>query len=695
MRDMDRLFAPRGVAFVGVSEDLRKYGGRCFRYCLDGGYGGGVYPVNPKYRQVFGRPCAPDLRAVEGPVDVVVALVGPAQLPALHDAAHEIGAAFLIAIGALADKMAPDAAARLARLVDAARRRGPRIVGPDCVGIVAPHARLAMSISSVLPAGLPRAGRVALISQSGGMLGAAMDRARRSGAGFSALISCGGEADLTICDYVEHLIRDAATAAIAIYAEGIDDWLRFFALAGRAREADKPILLLKAGRSAAGQQAALSHSGRLAGDRELLEAACRRHGVILAGDLDDLHVTGEALVRFRVAPGSGVGAVSTSGGYAVTVGDALSLAGLPVPELAPPIVERIRREVAQPRPANPVDAAARGAPGQEAADVRRALAALADDPGIGATVYAETTLLDMDSLVPELLEHTRSAAKPHLTCWQSGPTVDGVLARLRAGGGFAVDDLRQAVAALKALYDHAALAAAPPVEAPPVLFGAARTRNLPPGSLDEHQARALLADYGVALVETLDVSADGDPAAAAEQLGFPVALKGMLPGVHHKTEHDLVRLGLADAMAVRAAARELGARVPGPAGFTLQPMVRGVEFIVGVKSEAATGPAVLLGFGGILAEAMARRAVELAPIDLRVADAMIDAVDAKGVLAGYRTGRKLARSALRDMLVAVGRLAWEQQARLAELDLNPVVVDAERAVAVDVLVVLRRSDRLD
>lgn len=688
---MDRLFAPRGVAFVGVSEDLGKYGGRCIRYCLDGGYAGGVYPVNPKYDRVFGRPCAPDLRAVKGPVDVVVALVGPAHLPALHAAAHDIGAAHLIAIGTLVDNAAPDAASALSRLIDAARRHGPRIVGPDCVGVVAPHAGLAMSISSVLPAGLPKAGRVALVSQSGGMLGAVMDRARRSGAGFSALVSCGGEADLTICDYVEHLIGDPATGAIAIYTEGVDDWPRFFSAADRARATDKPILLLKAGRSAAGQQAALSHSGRLAGDREVLEAACRRHGVILADDLDDLHVTAEALARFRVAPGSGVGAVSTSGGFAVAVGDALSAAGLPVPALAPRTVERIRREVAQPRPANPVDAAARGAPGQEAADVGRALAALADDPGIGATLYAETTLLDMDSLVPELLEQARRTAKPHLTCWQSGPTVDGVLAKLHAGGGFAVDDLRQAVAALKALHEHAALAVAPPVQGPPSLHGAERARHLPPGALDDHQARALLADYGVALIEMLDVPVDGDVAAAAERLGFPVALKGAVPGVHHKTEHDLVRLGLADSAAVAAAARELTDRVPGLAGFTLQPMARGVEFIVGVKSDPAIGPAVLLGFGGILAEAMARRAVELAPLDPRVADAMIDAVDAKGVLAGYRTGRTLARSALRDMLVAVGRLAWEQRARIAEIDLNPVFVDAARAVAADALVVLREG----
>ncbi len=680
---MDRLFAPRGVAFVGVSEDLAKYGGRCIRYCLDGGYAGGVHPVNPKYDRVFGLPCVPDLRAVDGTVDVVVALVGPARLPALHDAAHAIGAAYLIAIGGLGDNAA--------ELVAAARARGPRIVGPDCVGVVAPHARLAMSISSVLPAGLPRAGRVALISQSGGMLGAAMDRARRSGAGFSALVSCGGEADLTICDYLEHLIGDPATGAIAIYSEGIDDWPRFFAAAERARDADKPILLLKAGRSEAGQQAALSHSGRLASDREVLEAACRRHGVLLADDLDDLHVTAEALARFRVAPGSGVGAVSTSGGYAVAVGDALSAARLCVPALAPTTAARIRREVAQPRPANPLDAAARGAPGQEAADVRRALAALADDPGIGATLYAETTLLDMDSLVPALLDHARATAKPHLTCWQSGPTVDGVIAKLQAGGGFAVTDLRQATAALKALYDRAALAAAPGVETQPRSFGADRMKNLPSGALGDCEAGALLADYGIALIESVEVASGGAPAAAAGRLGFPVALKGVVPGVHHKTEHDLVRLGLADAAAVADAARELAARTPGLSGYVLQPMAGGVEFIVGVKSDPAIGPAVLLGFGGVLAEAMARRAVELAPLDARVADAMIDAVDARGVLAGYRTGRSLARSALRDLLVALGRLAWEQRARLAEIDLNPVIVDAARAVAVDALVVLREG----
>lgn len=680
---MHRLFAPRGVAFVGVSEDLGKYGGRCIRYCLDGGYAGGVHPVNPKYDRVFGLPCAPDLRAIEAPVDVVVALVGPAQLPALHQAAHAIGAGYLIAMGGLGEHAAD--------LVAAARERGPRIVGPDCVGIIAPHARLAMSISSVLPAGLPRAGRVALISQSGGMLGAAMDRARRSGAGFSALVSCGGEADLGICDYVEHVVGDPSTGAIAIYSEGIDDWRRFFALAGRARELDKPIVLLKAGRSAAGERAALSHSGRIAGDREVLEAACRRHKVILVDDLDDLHVTAEALARFRVAPGSGVGVVSTSGGYAVTVGDALSAAGLDVPALAPATAARIRGEVAQPRPANPVDAAARGTPGREAADVRRALAALADDPGIGATLYAETTLLDMDSLVPELLGHAGSAAKPHLTCWQSGPTVDPVLARLHDGGGFAVDDLRQATAALKALYSHAELAAQPPIVEWRALEGDERFQRLPSGVVEDSLSKSILADCRVPLVEERTATLDADAATAAEQLGFPVALKGILPGVHHKTEHDLVRLDLADGAAVMAAARDLSTRVQGITGFTVQRMARGVEFIVGVKSDPAIGPVLLLGFGGILAEAMARRAVELLPIDRVRAEAMIDAVDVNGVLAGYRTGRPLARAALAELLTAVGMLAWSQRGRIAEIDLNPVLVDANRAVAVDALLILRAA----
>ncbi|MGH6953928.1 MAG: CoA-binding protein, partial [Alphaproteobacteria bacterium] len=248
--DLAPLFDPRGVAFVGASDDQSRYGGRVLRYCLDGGYRGQIHVVNPKRRTVQGLPSHPHLSAVEGPVDVVVALVGPERIPELHAAAKG-RARFLIALGDVAPRESPDREARLDALKRAVEAGGPRIVGPQSIGIILPHQRLAMSGSSALPGGLPAPGTIGFISQSGGILGGVLDRARRLGIGFSHMVSSGLEFDLTLADYLAFMVEDERTRAIAIYAEGLGDCGRLFDLADRARERDKPILLLKPGHSKA------------------------------------------------------------------------------------------------------------------------------------------------------------------------------------------------------------------------------------------------------------------------------------------------------------------------------------------------------------------------------------------------------------------------------------------------------------
>ena len=248
------------------------------------------------------------------------------------------------------------------------------------------------------------------------------------------------------------MIGDHATRVIAVHCEGIGDYDRFLGLAARARQADKAIVLLKAGRSEVGAKAALSHSGRIMGDSVIEEAVLRRHGIVLAEDIDDLHVTASVLARFRVDPRAGIAAASLSGGFSVVVGDALSRAGLPVAELAPETCARLRDDVAQPRPSNPVDAGARPTPGREALDVRAALEALDSDPGVGVTLYAETSFLNPETVVDQVAQFVSAARKPHITCWQAGPVMAPVVASLRERGEMVIESLAQATAALRALY---------------------------------------------------------------------------------------------------------------------------------------------------------------------------------------------------------------------------------------------------
>lgn len=684
---IEKLFAPRGVAFVGATPDPNRYNGRVLQYALASGYEGEIYPVNPKYESLFEHKCYPDLASIPGPVDVVVVLVGPGRLPDLLRQCREKGVGYAVALGDLVAPDAEDKEARYAELRDMIADGGPRIVGPVCVGVVRPPSRLAMTMSSGILAGDAPAGPIGLVSQSGGILSSALDRAHQFGGGFSALVSSGGEFDLNIADFVEYLIDDPQTKCIALYAEKLVDPKRLFALADRAFERDKPILLLKGGTSPRGAESALTHSGAIASDLAVEDAALRRHRIVRVRDVDDLLMTARTLAEHRVDPDLGVAAVSQSGGYCTLVADTLSRADVPIADPTAATVERIMRETPVPRVGNPHDSAS-GPPGNNAPNSRAALLAFQDDPNVGATLYAETMYMYQDE--GHVLQHDviRHGRKPHLICWQGGKATERVIGSLRRDGAIVFDSLHTTVSALDGLYRYARLRR----QHAPDAISVAAEGPLPDteGVLPEAQAKSLLRAFGVPLVDECVVRTPKQAAEAASAMGYPVALKGIAAGVSHKSEAGLVALGLDDAASVAAACEAMAAGSARVEGYLVQKMVEtGVEFILGAKNDVALGPAVLFGFGGLFVEAMGPPLVEMAPIDRPLAETMIDRVDSKGILSGYRTGRPLDRNGLIEAIVALSRLAAACSDRLESVDLNPVMVTAEGTVAVDAVVAFR------
>jgi acyl-CoA synthetase (NDP forming) len=691
--DLSRLFNPRGVAFIGASRDTTRHNGFALRHAREAGPDVPIYAVNPKYDEVLGLPCYRSLEAVPGPVDVAVSMLAPTRLlEVIRQATGRVG--FLVVVSELVAREEADPETRLDELRGLLGGGAPRLIGPSCTGVVLPPKKLSMSISAGLPGGLPRSGGVALISQSGGILGATMDRARVSGVGFSALLSCGGDFDLGVCDYLEALIDDQETRAIGIYAEGLDEPVRFLALADRARDRDKAILLLKPGHTEAGARTALSHSGRIVGNRQIEEAAMRRHGVLMVDDVDDLHITAGLLARYRLPAKSGrhrgakgLGAASLSGGYAVVLGDAVSEANIPLARLSPATLAALRAVAHQPDPTNPIDAGSSPESSKLAKVVSAVLETLEADDNVEATLYGEMVFLNPEQLVPELSRFIAKSRKPHITCWQVGPLAAAHLARLREAGVMAVDNLDSAIRALASLYAHAELMVSGPFNLPPRL-GAYQLEALPRGLLEEAEAFDLLGRFDVPVAKYRVAAAAEDAAAVAGSMGFPVVLKGLVPGCAHKTELGLVVLGLEDADAVEGAAQEMAERVPGVAEFLVQEMVEGLELLVGVKCDPGYGPAVLLGWGGLLVEAMGPPAVELAPLDQVRALAMIEAVDPKGIIQGYRGGQAYDREALALLLMNVGRFAQDLGHGLKELDLNPVKLRHDGIVAVDAVIEL-------
>ena len=685
VESLSRLFEPKRVAIVGASDDLGKYSGRVVRYCLDAGMAPRLRLVNPKYKTLGGLPCHASLGELDGPPDVVVAMLGPARLPELIEQSQ--GVAAMVVVGDLVRREGENRRGRIAAVVALAHANGVRVVGPNCIGVLSPAHGTALSISSALASGPVPPGEVALVSQSGGMAGSVVDRARDAGFGFSRVASCGEEADLAVEDYLEYLIADRRTKAITVYAESLRDPPRFLRLAEAARAAEKPVLLLAGGQSDAGAAAALSHSGRLTGRHDVREAVLARAGVVSVADLDDLWLPAVLLARHRPPASGGVGACSMSGGFTAVMADSMAAAGVPLASFTETTRRRLIDEVAQPKPANPVDVAARPTPGQEVDDVGRALAILEQDPGVAAQFYAETQFLGAENIVPVLAAHAGATAKPFLVCWQAGGSVETAVRLLADAAVPVCSDLQQAVRSLDVVFRWRTLQAGR--RAGSVDAGASVPAPAA-GPVEGGAAGSLLRAAGVPLVDERAAATPAEAAALAGSLGFPVVLKGVIPGVLHKTEQGLVQLNLRDAEAVASSAEAMRGSVGAAlAGFTLQPQLSGQELIVGVVRDAAFGPALLLAWGGIYAEAMARRALRPCPLTAEDAREMIAEIDPRGILSGYRTGKPLAVGALEALLVAVGRLAaanpW-----LEELDLNPVIVSAADCRAVDWVMVAGR-----
>ena len=699
------LFHPRGVALVGASANKSRYGGRAFDYALASGFSGPVVPVNPRYEAIDGHACYPDLASVpaEVAVDVVVAMVAAERMAGVYEQAAARGAGFVVCMGDLVDPAAPDRAALSEGIRARIAAGGPRVVGPQCMGLISPASSLCLSTSSALPPGPPRRGHVGVISQSGGIMGGIVDRARAAGVGFSHLVSCGEGFDLGVCDFLEFMVGDEATGAVAIYAEWLEDYGRFLALADRARAAGKAILLLKPGFSEAGAKAALSHTGRIAGNRAIQESAFARHGVVMVEDIDDLWFAGDLLGRAgtrgageagtggRDGDRGGIGAVTLSGGYAVVIGDLMARAGLPLAELSAATRARLTEEAGQPHPANPVDAGVRPNAGREVDDLIAALTALHDAPEVSALYYGEMVYLGMEHSVEALAAFARTSRKPFVAAWQGGAVVRPVLAALAEAGVPVTDDPRLAMRALGHLYRRAALAkpGRAPDPARPAAGPALDLDGFGAGLLAEADALDLLAAAGVPLVAQVEVGAAEELAAAAGRLGYPVVLKGVVPGIAHRTERGLVAVGIEGSRALADEARAMAAATRDLAGYRVQAMVEGgVELLAGVVRDPHLGPAVALGWGGVLAEAMGAPVVEVAPLDEAIARAMIDRLDPHGILAGWRGRPAADRDALARLLVALGALAHAGRDRIAEIDLNPVIVTERGAVAVDAVVVL-------
>ncbi|HET9457353.1 MAG TPA: acetate--CoA ligase family protein [Candidatus Limnocylindrales bacterium] len=720
--DLRPLFAPRSVAVVGasarggiaatVANNLRVMGSptRC-------------HFVNPRYEELHGQPCYPSLDALPERPDTVLVAVNPLRATAVVEDAARAGVRSLIIPGGGVVEGGEAAAAMQREVREIAIRHGIALLGPNCMGLVDLTTNAATYIGDVNP-WLPRGG-VAGIAQSGSVTDAFIHSGSRIG--FSRIIGCGSEVVLDACDFLAYCLDDPETEVVILFLEGFKRPERFLALADRALELSKPIAVLKVGRSAQAQAAAIAHSGSLAGEDRTTDAALRAAGVIRCGDLDELLETAELVAgcrRLGRRVGRGrAGVVTVSTGEASLIADLAPRTGVDLP----PVPDAARSRLLEALPTlgyigNPLDpwgasdaptayrAAFEAFAASGAYDV---LVVVHDFPYRSLPSEVETAR----EVTAELLRATadRPAILPVYVSLTSGEPPPETKRQLDEAGG--VPLLRGTVEAFRAIAHLAAWEAHQdrrvadgPVRAGwPALardrtpWGHERTVPAPDApvaavALAERDSLALLAAAGLPVVEALPAPDASAAVAAARDVARPVALKLDADGLAHKTEVGGLRLGLVGDDAVRGAAEELlalGRRLEAEGRVTLrgllvEPMAGpGVELIAGLERDPQFGPIVVVGLGGVLAEVLDDISLRLAPVTHDVAHGMLAELHGAAILDGVRGRPAADRGAVAAILVALGTLAATRP-EIREIDLNPVVAGPAGAVAVDALVVVDR-----
>lgn len=683
-----QLLAPRSVAVIGASEDQTKFGGRLYRSLLKHGYAGTVYPINPGRDSLFGIKTFPSVEATPEPPDMVVMALPRDKVKAAIAAAAARGARGGIIITAKFSDAGPEGAALEREIVTIARAGGMRLIGPNCLGVISPANRVILCSSPALDVESLPVGRIGFVSQSGALMATIFDRAMAVGVGFSHCISVGNQADLELADFVDHLIDDPHTGVICSYVEGIKNPARFVAAARRARAAGKPWLMVKAGRTAAGTQAAFSHTASIAGSHAVFASICREEQVTLLEDPGAMIALAASMVRHPGAAVRKVAILTTSGGGGALAADALAARGVALARFEGETAARFDAFYSPGQAQNPIDLGGRKF--DEAANVSKATAQiLCDDAGTDALLLPITTAPMLPQLAEELVAGMADAEgrerKPAFYVLQPGRAGDGARSVLSKHGVPYTDFGGEAIDALTAWHARSGWVGRIAAVRPPGTGPAAAAR----GVLDESAAKALLAEYGVP-VNTVRLATDAQHAAAiATELGFPVVLKIVSPDIVHKSDSGGVMLGVADAAAARSGYETVVANarraVPGAAidGVSLQTMFEGrLELIVGARRDPQFGPIVVIGAGGVLVELLTDRAIASAPLAAVDARALLATLAIWPILAGYR-GQALALEAVVDTIVRISWLAHDMGESDFELDVNPLLVNAGACCAVD------------
>ncbi|MBU1565043.1 MAG: bifunctional acetate--CoA ligase family protein/GNAT family N-acetyltransferase [Proteobacteria bacterium] len=703
--NIDKFFHPEAIAVIGASEHPGRIGTALMHNLIRGGFTGRLLPVNPKYSRIMGLPSASTISEIDTRIDLAVVAVPIHQVPEVIDQCAAVQVKTAIVISSGGKEIGESGRIVEERILRAATSGGIRILGPNCLGVMAPGAKLNASFT----AGMPNKGNLAFVSQSGGICTAILDMSFQEGIGFSHFVSIGSMLDVDFGDMIDYLGRDPAAKSILLYVEQLTN-IRKFMSAARAVSRIKPIIVLKAGTSAAGAKVASSHTGALAGEDAIYDAAFRRAGVIRVSTIEELFDSAELTAKQPRPSGPRLAVITNGGGPGVMAVDAMARHTLEPAVLGATTLSALNEILPQHwNHQNPVDILG-DATAERYGQVMEILSRESGLHGL-MVIFLPQALTDPMAVAKQLVQHLKGRPFPIFAVWMGGRDVAGAIEFLNEAGIATYATPERAVHAFATLVQHTRnlelLKEIPPRSVHRFFFDRAKARAIVEATdlacgvfLTEPRTKELLLAYGIHVNPTRTADSFETAAAVAEEMGWPVAIKVLSPDITHKTEADGVHLDLRDAGDVREAYARIIAgakRVNEKAhieGVTVQPYLARPDFelMLGIKRDELFGPVLLFGSGGIYTEIIADRALSLPPLNGQLIRRLVDETRVAKLLAGYRNHSPIDMTALESMLLQLSQLAVDIP-EIAELDMNPVIVKNGTPVVVDARILLRPSLR--
>ncbi|WP_205589364.1 acetate--CoA ligase family protein [Comamonas sp. lk] len=687
------MFRPQSVAIIGASSALHKIGALPLTHLIRHGYGGKIYPINPKATEVQGLRAYPDIASIGAPVDMAIVAVPAAAAGAAIEEAARAGARSAVVFTSGYAEVGAEGVIAQERLAAIARQHNMAILGPNCLGFMNVREKLYATFSPAPFAGLVEAGNVGMVTQSGAFGAYAYSMARERGMGLSYWMSTGNQCSVDVAACIEWLANDPHTKVIMAYVEGCRDGEALKRALARAHELGKPVVVTKVGRTGSGAQAAASHTASLAGDDAVYDALFRQYGVIRALTIEDFFNFGYALsVAQRRPAGQRLGVLTVSGGVGALMADDAEDAGLVLPEMPAQAQRAIVERVPFAGPKNPVDIT--GQSSSEPDLLSFAADLMADSGNYDSLIVFLAASGMSETLWPQYRDSLMKTRKRFPDMLMAICTLIPAHQRkpLEEAGVLLFSDPTAAIRTLAAIsrpVTHVQASIVAPLTA------GLRTALQSTSHFTEAQALDLLKQAGFPVVAHAACSNANEAVAALERFGPPVVVKLLSPDVLHKSDVDGVRLSLGTSEGVRCAFDDVmaSARQHCPdariEGVLVAPMVKdGVECILGVHTDPVFGPVVMVGLGGILVEVLRDVSFRLAPFDHATALDMIDSLKGKDVLYGVRGRPACDVAALADALVRLSQFAYAAKDQLQSIDINPFLVlpQGQGGVAVDAVI---------